>query len=149
MAPNVTGAEDRAYPLYLQPGIEPKYVTQLEGLYARSLPVALLAGKARKAVVDHEAYLVRKDGVLPPFVVLDLPCTFFMLRTNRSCARGTGNLLKTKVLFVSHYLLIYLLVQLPAAGARGVPQSAVLNLRTPAGSQGCAWCGRRWQEHPL
>ncbi len=44
--------------------------------------------QARKAVIDHSAKLLREDNALDlNYVVLDLPCTFFMLRSLR-CRAG-------------------------------------------------------------
>lgn len=47
-----------------------------------------LAERARAAIVDHATVLVRRGcdpDVQPPYIFLDLPCTLFMIRTEK-CA---------------------------------------------------------------
>jgi hypothetical protein len=40
--------------------------------------------QARRAVIDHSAKLLREDNAMDlNYIVLDLPCTFFMLRSLR------------------------------------------------------------------
>lgn len=40
--------------------------------------------QARRAVIDHSAKLLREDNAMDlSYIVLDLPCTFFMLRSLR------------------------------------------------------------------
>ena len=48
-----------------------------------------LAERARAALVDHATLLVRggcDPDVHPPYVFLDLPCTLFMIRTEKWAA---------------------------------------------------------------
>lgn len=60
------------------------------GLPSFLAPATSLRGnpsQARRAVIDHSAMLLREDNAMDlNYIVLDLPCTFFMLRSLRySC----------------------------------------------------------------
>ena len=52
----------------------------------QNLELGDLAERVRAAVVAHAQSLMQQQGSLdahPPYIVLDLPCTFFMLATHR------------------------------------------------------------------
>ena len=52
----------------------------------QNLELGQLAERVRTAVVAHAQSLMRQQGnpdAHPPYIVLDLPCTFFMLATHR------------------------------------------------------------------
>lgn len=52
----------------------------------QNLELGELAERVRAAVVAHAQNLMQQQGSLdahPPYIVLDLPCTFFMLATHR------------------------------------------------------------------
>jgi hypothetical protein len=73
--------------MYAQPGIDQRLVTRVGDVYLKNLDMPELIEKARKAVMDHTAQLLRKDPEFDVnYVVLDLPCTFFMLRSLRYAA---------------------------------------------------------------
>lgn len=51
-------------------------------MYLKSLELRELVDRARRAVVGHAESVLRRDAEdALPYVVLDLPCSFFMLRT--------------------------------------------------------------------
>ncbi len=50
----------------------------------KNLEITELIEKARHTVLEHASELLRGDSKLDvPYIVLDLPCTFFMLRSVR------------------------------------------------------------------
>ena len=60
--------------------------TQQQGVYLKNLDMPELIEKARSAVIGHASKLLREDhGLDVSYIVLDMPCTFFMLRSLR-CA---------------------------------------------------------------
>ena len=70
--------------MYRQHDIDDKYVTQLGGIYLQNLDMPELIEKARLAVISKagQVLLADPDSKLD-YIVLDLPCTFFMLRSLR------------------------------------------------------------------
>ena len=81
--PDLSRAE-KAFPLFIQQDYEAKYITQLDGVYQQSLSLEELIDRARRAAVEHAEYLMHLEaGLTVGYVVLDLPCTFFMLQTTR------------------------------------------------------------------
>uniref|UniRef100_A0A1D2A093 O-fucosyltransferase family protein n=1 Tax=Auxenochlorella protothecoides TaxID=3075 RepID=A0A1D2A093_AUXPR len=77
-----------AFPLYAQPGVDPDLVVRVEGVYLKNMELGELVDLAREAVVGRarERLLAARGSSGPPsaavpYVVLDLPCSFFMLRT--------------------------------------------------------------------
>ena len=58
--------------------------TLQQGVYLKNLDMPELIEKARSAVISHASKLLREDhGLDVSYVVLDMPCTFFMLRSLR------------------------------------------------------------------
>lgn len=56
-------------------------------MYLRNLDMPELIEKARIAVIGHAAKLLKQDpGRTIDYIVLDMPCTFFMLRSLRYAA---------------------------------------------------------------
>ena len=81
--PDLTQPE-LAYPLYPQPEIDPKLIARIDDVYLRNLDMPELIEKARIAVISHAAKLLKQDpGRTIDYIVLDMPCTFFMLRSLR------------------------------------------------------------------
>lgn len=79
--PDLT-APELAYPGYIQQDINPKQITKVSGVYLKNMDMPELVEKARRAVIDHSAKLLREDNAMDlNYIVLDLPCTFFMLRS--------------------------------------------------------------------
>lgn len=79
--PDLTQPE-LAYPMYPQPEIDPELVARIEDVYLRNLDMPELIEKARVAVITHAGKLLRANPARRlEYVVLDLPCTFFMLRS--------------------------------------------------------------------
>ena len=73
-----------AYARYQQPGIDPSSIATLGSVYLQHLDMSELVNRARQAVIERAGELLRKDpGVRVEYIVLDLPCTFFMLKTLR------------------------------------------------------------------
>ncbi|KAK9810163.1 hypothetical protein WJX72_005905 [[Myrmecia] bisecta] len=71
-----------AYPLYPQPELNPKLITRVENVYLQNLDMPELIEKARVSVIGHAMKVLREDPDADiDYVVLDLPCTFFMLRS--------------------------------------------------------------------
>jgi hypothetical protein len=70
---------------YVQhPGSDLNFTVKLRGVYARHLDMGELVEMARHAVVGRAEELMRQNGSLVvEHVLLDLPCTFFMLRSLR------------------------------------------------------------------
>jgi hypothetical protein len=68
--------------MYPQPDIEARLVTRMEDIYLRNLDMPELIEKARLAVVSHATKLLQDNPDQEiDYIVLDLPCTFFMLRS--------------------------------------------------------------------
>ena len=66
------------------PKTDPGSSVRLGGVYARRLDLGELVGMARAAVVGRAEETMRGNGSrVVEHVLLDLPCTFFMLRTPR------------------------------------------------------------------
>ena len=58
-----------------------------QGVYLKNLDMPELIEKARSAVIGHASKLLREDhGLDVSYIVLELPCTFFMLRSLRLAA---------------------------------------------------------------
>jgi hypothetical protein len=56
-------------------------------VYLKNLDMPELIEKARSAVIGHASKLLREDhGLDVSYIVLDMPCTFFMLRSLRLAA---------------------------------------------------------------
>ncbi|KAK9827681.1 hypothetical protein WJX81_007940 [Elliptochloris bilobata] len=74
-----------AFPLYEQQGIDPRRVARVEDVFLQNLGMAELVERVRTAVVAKAAQLLRQDLDAPmDYIVVDLPCTMFMLRTYSS-----------------------------------------------------------------
>lgn len=70
--------------MYPQPEIDPELIARIEDVYLRNLDMPELIEKARLAVIGHAGKLLRADPARKlEYIVLDLPCTFFMLRSLR------------------------------------------------------------------
>ncbi|KAI7838016.1 hypothetical protein COHA_008197 [Chlorella ohadii] len=71
-----------AFPRYPAGDLDPNLVVRLEDVYLKALDLGELMDRARQAVVGH-ARGIRKDDLEAelPYVVLDLPCSFFSLRS--------------------------------------------------------------------
>ncbi|KAL3132707.1 hypothetical protein ABBQ32_009214 [Trebouxia sp. C0010 RCD-2024] len=79
--PDLTQPE-LAYPMYPQPEIDPRLIARIDDVYLRNLDMPELIEKARIAVIGHAAKLLKQDpGRTIDYIVLDMPCTFFMLRS--------------------------------------------------------------------
>eukprot|EP00887_Chlorella_sp_A99_P002549 scaffold6.g2549.t1 len=73
---------DVAFPMYPQGGIDPSLVTRLEGVYLKDLDMSELMEMSRAAVVGLASSVLKDDpGADLQYLVLDLPCSFFMLRS--------------------------------------------------------------------
>lgn len=82
---------DVAYPLFPQPELDPALIARVEGVYLKNLDMSELLEKVRAAAVNHTEEILRADPKADvPYVVLDLPCTFFMLRSLRCGEGGEG-----------------------------------------------------------
>ena len=56
-----------------------------QGIYLKNLDILELVEKARSSVMGLASQLLREDHDLDlSYIALDLPCTFFMLRSLRS-----------------------------------------------------------------
>ena len=87
--PDLTQPE-LAYPQYPHPDIDPKFVTRLDGVYLQNLDMPELIEKARLAVVSKASEVLKADpDSRIDYIVLDLPCTFFMLRSLRYVTQHT------------------------------------------------------------
>ena len=63
-------------------------VCRLEGVYLKNLDMSELIDRARAAVIDHAAKLLRASpGMDVKYIVLDMPCSFFSLRSLRCALR--------------------------------------------------------------
>ncbi|KAL0032263.1 hypothetical protein WJX79_001439 [Trebouxia sp. C0005] len=79
--PDLTQPE-LAYPMYPQPEIDPELIARIDDVYLRNLDMPELIEKARIAVIGHAGKLLRQDPSRKiDYIVLDMPCTFFMLRS--------------------------------------------------------------------
>ena len=75
---------DNAFVPYLPEGISEAHVARMGGVYAQHLEMSDLVERARRAVVGRaEALLAAEPSSAVDRIVLDLPCTFFMLRCTR------------------------------------------------------------------
>lgn len=94
--PDLTQPE-LAYPLYPHPEVDPELIARIEDVYLRNLDMPELIEKARIAVITHAGKLLQADPARKlEYIVLDMPCTFFMLRSLRfavhSCLHNTVQL---------------------------------------------------------
>ena len=81
--PDLTQPE-LAYPMYPHPEIDPELIARIDDVYLRNLDMPELIEKARIAVISHAGKLLREDPSRNiDYIVLDMPCTFFMLRSLR------------------------------------------------------------------
>ncbi len=81
--PDLTQPE-KAFPLYPHPSIDSSLVTSVSDVYLQNLDMPELIEKARTAVIQHAMALLKADPDREvDYVVLDFPCTFFMLRALR------------------------------------------------------------------
>lgn len=70
--------------MYLQPAVDPELVVKIDDIYLRNLDMPDLIGKAKAAVNGHAAKLLKEDPTrMIKYIVLDMPCTLFMLRSHR------------------------------------------------------------------
>ncbi|DBA65894.1 TPA: hypothetical protein ACH3X2_002921 [Trebouxia sp. C0005] len=68
--------------MYPQPEIDPELIARIDDVYLRNLDMPELIEKARIAVIGHAGKLLRQDPSRKiDYIVLDMPCTFFMLRS--------------------------------------------------------------------
>ena len=115
-----------AFPLYPHPEIDPRLVTHLDNVYLQNLDMPELIEKARVAVIGHATALLKAEPQRNvDYVVLDLPCTFFMLRSLRwgLGLEGAGSLGRARVK----------LLQLRLLGCRNV--SSLVDNRLRLGKQ--------------
>lgn len=81
--PDLTQPES-AFPRYPLGGLDPYLITSLPGVYLQNLPLGELMERARLAVLGHATAIRRHDPLASlPYIVLDLPCSFFALQTIR------------------------------------------------------------------
>ena len=81
--PDLTQPE-LAYPMYPQPEVDAELIARIDDVYLRNLDMPELIEKARIAVIGHAAKLLKADPARTiDYIVLDMPCTFFMLRSLR------------------------------------------------------------------
>ncbi|KAK9827655.1 hypothetical protein WJX81_004166 [Elliptochloris bilobata] len=74
-----------AFPLYVQPGIDPRRIIRMGDVYLQNLGMAELVERVRAAVVARAGELKRREPDTPmDYLVVDMPCTFFMLSTESS-----------------------------------------------------------------
>ena len=74
--------------MYPHPEINPELIAKIDDVYLRNLDMPELIEKARIAVIGHAGKLLREDpGRTLDYIVLDMPCTFFMLRSLRYVRR--------------------------------------------------------------
>jgi len=71
-----------AFPAYAQPSLDTSLRARLDGVYLAVVPLGALVDRVRAAVVAAVVPALRADpdARLPP-VVVDLPCSFFAVRT--------------------------------------------------------------------
>lgn len=73
-----------AFQLTPLPGVDPRSVVRVDGIYMAGLELPQLAAAARDAA---EAHVARMTAAFPDLrldeLVLDLPCTFFSLNTTK------------------------------------------------------------------
>ena len=79
--PDLTQPEIAFVP-YPAKGHDPQLTVQLPDLYLRILDMDELIDMARHAVVGKIEEVAQTSSIKSP-IVLDLPCTFFMLRSLR------------------------------------------------------------------
>lgn len=73
---------DVAFPLYDQRDIDPRLVARLEDVYLKNLDMAELIEKARHAVMNKASAVLQEDPLADlRYIVLDMPCSFYSLRT--------------------------------------------------------------------
>ncbi|KAK9785429.1 hypothetical protein WJX73_009533 [Symbiochloris irregularis] len=79
--PDLTQPET-AFPLYPVDDMDPRFATRLGDVYLQNLDMPELIDKARLAVLSHASAVLRRDPDSKlDAVALDLPCSFFMLRS--------------------------------------------------------------------
>lgn len=84
--------------MYPQAEIDPKLIARIDDVYLRNLDMPELIEKARIAVIGHAAKLLKQDpGRTIDYIVLDMPCTFFMLRSLRYA--GLHFVLRSTIVF--------------------------------------------------
>lgn len=67
-------------------------MTGWQGIYLKNLDILELVEKARGTVMGLASLLLREDHDLDvSYIALDLPCTFFMLRSLRSACTGSAH----------------------------------------------------------
>lgn len=73
---------DVAYPMYPLGSLDPNLVVRLQGVYLKNMDLSDLMDLARAAVVGQATSILRDDPAADvQYVVLDLPCSFFCLRS--------------------------------------------------------------------
>lgn len=71
-----------AFPMYDQQDVDSNLVTRMEDVYLKNLDMAELIEKARHAVMSRAADVLQEDPSYDlRYIVLDLPCSFYSLRT--------------------------------------------------------------------
>ena len=81
--PDLT-APDSAFVGHLHPGVDERCSAKISGVYLQHLEMGELVERARRAVVSRaEELLQLEPDMTIDAMVLDLPCTFFMLRSER------------------------------------------------------------------
>ena len=82
--PDMT-APEVAFPAYAQPAVDaadPRLLTRVGGVYLAAAELEALVDQVRAAVMGAAGRVLRADPAAPiPGVTVDLPCTFFALRT--------------------------------------------------------------------
>ena len=97
--PDLTQPE-KAFPLYPQPAIDSTLVTSVSDVYLQNLDMPELIEKARTAVIRHAMAILKADPDREvDYIVLDFPCTFFMLRALRYCSSSSASSCPFRALF--------------------------------------------------
>lgn len=79
--PDLTEPET-AFPCYTMPNIHPSRVVHLDNIYMQHLDLEQLVERVRFAAVGAASTMLRDNPDMDVgYLVVDLPCTFFMLRT--------------------------------------------------------------------
>lgn len=75
---------DSAFVAHLHPGVDERCSAKISGVYLQHLEMDELVERARRAVIGRaEELLQLEPDTTIDAMVLDLPCTFFMLRSER------------------------------------------------------------------
>ncbi|RMZ53967.1 hypothetical protein APUTEX25_002544 [Auxenochlorella protothecoides] len=87
-APNLT-QPSTAFPAFIQRDVDPRLILRLPDVYLARSPLAALVARSRATLARHLRDLDPGLAASTDYLVLDLPCTFFALRTARIPALAT------------------------------------------------------------